>query len=59
MESLADPSALGDIDESDPKSVARWMRKMGKEMGEDVAGEDFDGMIDEIESGEGDGDGEE
>ena len=59
MESLADPSALGDIDESDPKSVARWMRKMGKEMGEDVAGEGFDGMIDEIESGEGDGGGEE
>ena len=32
---------------------------MGKEMGEDVGGEDFDEMIDEIESGEGDGDGEE
>jgi hypothetical protein len=58
MESLADPSALSGIDESDPKSVARWMRKMGKEMGEDVGGEDFDGMIDEIESGEADGGGE-
>jgi putative FmdB family regulatory protein len=60
MESLADPSGLGDIDESDPKSVARWMRKMGKEMGEDMSGEDMDQMMDEIESGESDtaGDGE-
>ncbi len=57
MESLADPSALQGIDESDPKSVARWMRKMGTEMGEDVAGEDFDQMMEEVETGEGsDGD---
>ncbi|MFI5364307.1 MAG: zinc ribbon domain-containing protein [Candidatus Binatia bacterium] len=54
MESMADPSNLGGLDENDPKSVARWMRKMGKEMGEDVAGEDFDQMMDEVESGEGD-----
>lgn len=58
MESLGDPSALSGIDENDPKSVARWMRKMGKEMGEDVGGEDVDQMIDEIESGEGDLGGE-
>jgi putative FmdB family regulatory protein len=55
MESMADPSNLGGLDENDPKSVARWMRKMGKEMGEDVAGEDFDQMMNEVESGEGDG----
>jgi hypothetical protein len=35
------------------------MRKMGKEMGEDVAGEDFDQMLDEVEAGEGDEDGDE
>ena len=51
MESLADPSSLGGLDEKDPKSMARWMRKMGKEMGEDVAGEDFDQMVDEVETG--------
>jgi putative FmdB family regulatory protein len=56
LEGLADPSRLGDLDESDPKSVARWMRKMGKEMGEDVGGEDFDQMMDEVESGENGGD---
>ena len=59
IESLGDPSNLGDIDESDPKSVARWMRKMGKEMGEDVGGEDFDQMMEEVEGGEGGDDGEE
>jgi putative FmdB family regulatory protein len=59
LESLADPSTLGGIDESDPKSVARWMRKMGKEIGEDVAGEDFDQMVDDVETGEAGDDGEE
>jgi putative FmdB family regulatory protein len=58
MESLADPGALGGLDESDPKSVARWMRKMGKEMGDDLGGEDFESMMNEVESGEGDGDGD-
>ncbi len=46
LESLADPSSLGDIDENDPKSVARFMKKMGREMGEDV-GEDIDQAIEE------------
>jgi len=59
MDSLADPSALSGLDESDPKSMARWMRKMGKEMGEDIGGEDFDQMMDDVESGGGDdGEGE-
>lgn len=51
LEALADPSSLGDIDENDPKSMARWMRKMGKELGEETAGEDFDEMVNEIEAG--------
>lgn len=46
LESLADPASLGGLDESDPASVARWMKKMGKEMGEDV-GEDFDQIAEE------------
>jgi putative FmdB family regulatory protein len=45
MESLADPARLGGLDESDPGSVARWMKKMGREMGEDL-GDDFEGEID-------------
>ena len=56
LESLADPSKLGDVDENDPQSMARWMKKMGQEMGEDL-GEDFDGAVDEAmeETGTGDG----
>lgn len=46
LESLADPSAMGDVDENDPASVARFMKKMGREMGEDL-GEDFDQAIEE------------
>jgi hypothetical protein len=57
MDALGDPSRLGGLDESDPKSMARWMRKMGKELGEDVAGEDFDQMVDEMEAGGLDEDG--
>ena len=45
LDDLADPSSLDGLDENDPKSMARWMRKMGKELGEDT-GEDFDQMVD-------------
>jgi putative FmdB family regulatory protein len=47
MERMADPSRLGGLDENDPKSMARWMKKMGQEMGEDFEGEDMDALIDE------------
>ena len=57
LDDLTDPSALGGVDENDPKSMARWMRKMGQEMGED-AGEDFDAMVDDLEGGGGEGDGD-
>jgi putative FmdB family regulatory protein len=51
LDRLSDPSSLGDLDENDPKSAARWMRKMSREMGEDMGGEDVDEMLDEMESG--------
>ena len=56
LERLADPSRLGGLDENDPHSVARWMKKMGQEMGEEMGGEDFDQMVDEamMESEKGD-----
>jgi putative FmdB family regulatory protein len=45
LESMADPSSFGDLDESDPKSMARFMKKMAGE-----TGEDFDeGMIEELD----------
>jgi hypothetical protein len=51
LDSLSDPSKLGDFDENDPRSVAKMMKKMGKEMGEDFSGEDFDEAMEEMESG--------
>lgn len=41
MERLADPARLSGLDESDPKSMAKWMKSMSGEMGDEL-GEDFD-----------------
>jgi hypothetical protein len=51
IESLSDPSRMGDVDENDPKSVARMMKRMGKEMGDEFSGLEFDEAVEEIESG--------
>lgn len=51
LDALSDPSSLSGLDENDPKSMARWMKKMGKEMGEEFSGDDFDQMVDELEAG--------
>ncbi len=51
LDNLADPSMLGDLDENDPKSLARWMRKMSGEVGEEMPPE-FDEVIDRLESGQ-------
>ena len=47
LESLADPANMSGLDESDPASIARWVKKMGSEMGEDFAGEDIDQLAEE------------
>ncbi len=46
-DSLADPSMFAGLDESDPRSIARWAKKLGKELGEE-AGDDWDTMVDEM-----------
>ena len=51
LDDLADPSSFGDLDENDPKSVARWARKLGQQMGEDL-GDDWGEMVDRLEAGE-------
>jgi putative FmdB family regulatory protein len=51
LEDLADPSSLAGLDENDPKSMAHWMRKMSREMGEDL-GPEFDEVVDRLESGQ-------
>ena len=53
LERLADPSAWGGVDENDPKSMARMLKKMTQEMGED-SGDDVDQLVEEaMDSGEG------
>ena len=51
LEDLASDASLADLDESDPRSMARWARRMGREMGEDL-GPEFDEMVERMEAGE-------
>ena len=51
---LDDMSSMGDLpdlDENDPQSLGRWMRKMSAETGEDL-GPEFDEVVGRLESGE-------
>lgn len=50
LERLATDAELAGLDENDPKSVARFMRRMGSELGEE-AGLDLEEAMEEIESG--------
>lgn len=56
--SLADPARIGDVDENDPASVTRWMKRMGKEFGDEL-GDDFEGTVDEALASEETSPGEE
>ncbi len=51
LEDLGDPSAMGGFDENDPVSIARYARKMGQELGEEMPPE-FDEVVDRLESGQ-------
>jgi len=51
LNDLSDPSSLPDLDEDDPRSLGRWLRKMSQEMGEDMPPE-FDEVIDRLEAGQ-------
>ena len=37
LEALADPNSLAGLDEHDPQSMARFMKTMGEEMGEELS----------------------
>jgi putative FmdB family regulatory protein len=47
---FSDPSALAGL-ENDPQAMGRMMRKMGKEMGEELPPE-FDDVVDRLEKGQ-------
>jgi len=51
LDAMSDPTSLGGVDENDPKSVGKFMRRMGHEMGEEM-GPEFDEMVGRLESGE-------
>ena len=51
MESMADDFSGIEGLEDDPKAMGQMMRKMGKEMGEDLPPE-FDDVVDRLESGQ-------
>lgn len=51
MEDFSDPGAFGGMDENDPRSVGRWMRRLSQETGEDM-GPEFDEMVDRLEAGQ-------
>ncbi len=54
LEELADPSNFAGLDENDPKSLAKFMKKMTAELGEDAAdlGDGFYEAIDRLEAGQ-------
>ena len=52
LDSLADPSNLSGLDENDPASTARWMKRMSREMGDEVGGgSEIDEMAEEMAAG--------
>jgi putative FmdB family regulatory protein len=50
MENMMDPSALEGM-QDDPKALGQMMKKMGREMGEDLPPE-FDEVTDRLEAGQ-------
>ncbi len=51
LDSLDPDSMLSGLDEDDPRSLGRFMKKMSSEMGEDL-GDEFNEVVDRLESGE-------
>ena len=46
-----DESSLGDLDENDPRSMARWLRQMSRQAGEPLDAE-MESELDRMEAGE-------
>ena len=46
-----DESSLGDVDEDDPRSVAKWVRQMSRQMGEPLDA-NMEADLDRMEAGE-------
>jgi hypothetical protein len=46
-----DESSFGDVDENDPRSVAKWVRKMSRDMGEPLDA-NMEADLERMEAGE-------
>ena len=46
-----DESSMGDVDENDPRSMAKWVRKMSRQMGEPLDAE-MEADLERMEAGE-------
>jgi putative FmdB family regulatory protein len=46
-----DESSMGDVDENDPRSMARWVRQMSRQMGEPLDAE-MESELERMEAGE-------
>ncbi len=51
LQDLSDEAMLADLDENDPKSLGRMMRRMSQEVGEDL-GPEFEEVVGRLEAGE-------
>ncbi len=51
LDSLEDDAALADLEDADPATLGRYMRRMGQELGEDL-GEEFEEVVGRLEAGE-------
>jgi putative FmdB family regulatory protein len=51
LDDLGDAGDMAGLDENDPKSLARFMRKMADETGEEL-GPEFDEVVGRLEAGE-------
>jgi putative FmdB family regulatory protein len=55
LDDMADMSDFPDMDENDPRSIGRWMRKMKDQMGSEIdddLGGEFDEVVGRLEAGE-------
>jgi hypothetical protein len=51
LDTLTDTGDVAGLDDKDPKSLARFMRKMASEAGEEL-GPEFDEVVGRLEAGE-------
>lgn len=51
LDAMMDGDSLAGLDENDPRSLGKFMRKMGSEMGEDL-GDEFNEVVNRLEKGE-------